>query len=168
MSSQDQTPYLESSTTEPSNPEPSARSIIRSMKRPSDGAFHMSLGDDGVMRCFGAYPEFPLYDAVGFSPAQIKWILDLSPFSQEAEDKFRGVDGRTVTGHEALFNPPASLRPPVITEEEAKEIMKETERKNREMKERIERERGEGVDVDAKYACGRLQSDHDLRPKEDV
>jgi len=125
------------------------------------------MGDDGVMRSFSGPPERVVLDAVGFSPAQIKATLDLSPWSQEIEDLYRGVDGRKVVDHEALYNPPDSYRPPKWTAEEFEERKKETARKNQEIKERIERERQEGVDVDAKYACTRKQADYDLSSKEE-
>jgi hypothetical protein len=53
-----------------------------------------------------------------------------------------------------------------LIEEERDAIRKETEEQNREIREKIEKERLEGVDVGEKYACGRPRSNHDLRPKE--
>lgn len=114
------------------------------------------LGSDGVMRIFGPYPDFHLIDAVGFGPSQIKQILDLSKWSQENEDKFRGVDARKVTDHKALFEPAECyrLKPGKLTEEE-KAIRNETDERNRKMREKIEMERLQGVDVAEKYACGK-------------
>jgi hypothetical protein len=43
--------------------------------------------------------------------------------------------------------------------------MEEIERLNRELFEGIEREREMGVDVEAKYACGRKRGDFDLSPR---
>jgi hypothetical protein len=124
------------------------------------------LGEDGVMRSFGGPPERVVFDAVGLSPAQIKQRLDMRPWSQEIEDKFRGVDGRKVVDHSALFNPPDYLRPPRYTKEEFEAKKLEAAESNRKMREKIEKEREEGVDVGAKYACTRVQADYDLTPKE--
>ena len=124
------------------------------------------LGSDGVMRTFGPYADFPIIDAVGFSPSQIKQLLDLSEWSQKTKDKFRGVDGREVTDHKALFEPRESdrLKPGKLTQEEERRLLDETDRRNREIREKMERERLEGVDVAEKYDCGKVQSDRDLRP----
>lgn len=43
--------------------------------------------------------------------------------------------------------------------------MEEIERLNRELFEGIEKEREMGVDVEAKYACGRTRSNFDLSPR---
>jgi len=124
------------------------------------------LGSHGVARTFGPSPEFTVIDAVGLSPSQIKQMLDLFEFSQESEDKFRGVDGRKVTDHKALFEPAEDDRPRfVMTQEEREERAKEIDEINRKTVERIERERAEGVDVEKKYA---KLSDHNLGPKEEA
>jgi hypothetical protein len=133
------------------------------MKMVGEGCFKM--GDDGVMRSFGGSPQRVVLDAAGFSPAQIKEMLDRHPWSRKIKDLYRGVDGRKVVDYEALYNPPDSYRPPKWTVEEFAEKKKETARLTREMMERIEKEREEGVDVDAKYACKRKRADYDLSPK---
>jgi hypothetical protein len=105
-------------------------------------------------------------DAIGLSPSQIKTFLDTSePWSQEREAQLRGVDGRKVITHEALFTPPEDSKPQDYTEEGLKRRAEEIERLNRELFEGIEREREMGVDVDAKYACGGTRSDFDLSPR---
>jgi DNA-binding transcriptional MerR regulator len=106
-------------------------------------------------------------DAVGFSPAQIKAMLDAQPWSQEIEDLYRGVDGRKVVDYVALYNLPDYYRPPRWTAEEFEEKKKEIARRNKELIERIEKEREGRVDVDVKYACSRKQADYDLSPKGD-
>ncbi|KAN0089046.1 hypothetical protein V8E51_019306 [Hyaloscypha variabilis] len=145
--------------------EPTAGELIRKLKMSPEGC--IKLGDDGVMRSYGGSPERIVLDAVGFSPANIKSMLDRQPWSQECEDTFRGVDGRKVVDHEALYNPPDSYRPPKYTAEEFEIAKKECEEYNRKLFERIEKERAEGVDVDAKYACNRKQADYDLSPKDE-
>jgi len=127
----------------------------------------IKMDDDCVMRSFGGPPERVVLDAVGFSPAQIKAMLDMQPWSQEIEDLYRGVDGRKVVDHEALYNPPDSYRTRMWTAEEFAEKKKEMARRNKELMERMQKEREEGVDVDAKYGCSRKQADYDSIPKRD-
>ena len=117
------------------------------------------MDDDGVMRSSGGPPERVVLDAVGFSPAQIKAMLDTQPWPREIEDLYRVVDGRKVVDHEALYNSPDSYRTRMWTAEEFAEQKKEMVRRNKELMERMQREREEGVDVDAKYACSRKQAD---------
>ncbi|KAH6673603.1 hypothetical protein B0J14DRAFT_591134 [Halenospora varia] len=136
------------------------------MKKDPYGVFQ--LGSAGVMRSFGPHPDFLVLDAVAFSPNQIKQILDFSPWSQEAEDRFRGIDGRNITDHRALFEPTESNRPKKRTDEELEKLNKEIEEINRKTAERIAQEEADGVDVAEKYACGKIRSDHDLRPKENL
>ena len=65
-----------------------------------------------------------------------------------------------------MFDPEdESLRPPGRSEEDKERIKKEVEEYNRKLFEKIEQERRDGVDVYAKYACGRKQSDYNLDPK---
>lgn len=167
MSSQDQPPPnpSESSTT-PAGP--LYKEAIRSLKLDPEGV--VMLGHDGVMRSFDGTYERNVVDAIGFSPAQIKSFLDRfpEPWTQETEDKFRGVDGRKVIGEEALYHPADDLRPPKYTEEDKIRLSKEIDEENRKLRERIEKEEREGVDVAAKYACGRVTNDYDLSPKEKV
>lgn len=124
------------------------------------------MSPDGIMRSLGPPPKRIVVDAIDLSPAQIEQTLDMQPWSQEIEDKFRGVDGRKVVDHEVLFNPPDEYRPPKWSKEEFEEKQRETVEANRKMMEGIEGKKEESVDVDAKYACGRSQADHDLSPKD--
>jgi hypothetical protein len=114
------------------------------MKMAREGCIKM--GDDGVMRSFGGPPERVVLDTVGFSPAQIKAMLDAQPWPREIGDMYRVVDGRKVVDYEALYNPPDSYRPPMWTAEELAEKKKEMARCNKELMERIEKEREGGVD----------------------
>jgi hypothetical protein len=75
------------------------------------------------------------------------------------------MDGRRFTDYAVLFDPPEPVKPTVYAEEENEEVRKNVEEKARE---RIKRQREEGVDVAGKYAGGEAQSGHDLRLKEDV
>jgi len=127
-----------------------------------------TLGSDGVMRSFDGSYDRNVIDAAGFSPAQIKQFLDMRPWSRETEDKFRGVDGRKVADHEALFNPPDKDRPPKLTEEEKAKGQLEVDEHNRKLMERIAQEEKDGVNITEKYACGRVVSDYDLSPKPKV
>lgn len=116
------------------------------------------------MRSFGPYPDHPILDAVGFSPAQIKQILDLSVWSQETEDKFRGVDGREITSQRGLFDPSENERPK-MSEEEREEVRKEAGEVGRKTVKRIEVEKEEEVNLAEKYVCGNARSNYDLRPR---
>jgi DNA-binding transcriptional MerR regulator len=124
------------------------------------------LGKDGVMRTFGAHPEYAVFGAVGLSPAQIKQRLDMCPGSQEIEDRFHRVDGRKVVDHDALFNPPDYLRPMRYTEEEYKAKRREVREHNRELQEKIRQESAEGVDAELEHACISVRADYDLTPEE--
>ncbi|GIK02016.1 hypothetical protein Aspvir_006059 [Aspergillus viridinutans] len=84
-----------------------------------------SLGADGVLRYLTA--DRDVIDAIGLRPGLIKAFLDRMPvpFSQEAEDIFRGVDG-TLVPREQWFNPDKSLLPPPLPEEEREKVRKRT------------------------------------------
>jgi hypothetical protein len=141
----------------------SARAAMSSLKRDPQGTFF--LGSDGVLRSFDGPYEHHVVDAIGLSPTQIKELLDAQPWSQENEDKFRGVDGRKVTDTRALFDPPLDSRPQDHTEESLAKAMEEVAEKNRKLREQMEKDERDGVNVAEKYACGRAVSNHDLSPK---
>lgn len=129
-------------------------SIMRELKTEPNGRCFHSLGADGVMRVWHV-DTWEIIDAAGFSPAQIKEMLELSPFDQAIEDKFRGVDGRGVS-KEDMFNP-------------AKEIV--PERPPRELVEKHQREHEERMrsgppprDPNA-VACNVKRSSYNLGPK---
>ncbi|KAH7369554.1 hypothetical protein BKA65DRAFT_589076 [Rhexocercosporidium sp. MPI-PUGE-AT-0058] len=150
-----------------SQPEPSHRAAIHSLRSDPKGVFQ--LGHEGVMRSFDGTYDRNVIGAVALSPAQIKSYLDSFPvpWSQETEDLYRGVDGRDIAGEEALFHPSDDLRPPKYTEDRVR-VQKDVEEKNREIREMIEKEEREGVDIVAKYACGRVISDSDLGLKKEI
>lgn len=71
-----------------------------------------------------------------------------------------------MTSHEELFNPKdKTSRPPKPSEEEKEKLIAKVEEMNRKTREDIEQERRDGIDVDAKYACGRNRSDYNLESK---
>lgn len=123
------------------------------------------MGYDGVLRSFDGSYDRNVHDAVGLSPSQIKQLLDRQPWSQEEEDRYRGVDGRKVVDHKALFEPPDEFRPPKRTEEESVKARLEVEEYNRRLMETIAQEERQGVNVAEKYACNRTVSDYNLNPK---
>jgi len=123
------------------------------------------LCDDGVMRFFTGPSTRDVLDAVPLSPTQIKQYLDLGPWTQEQEDRFRGVDGRKVVDHQALFHPPDALRPEKMTEDEVRIQSEKVKENNRKVVERWEREKSEGVDINYGGSCARVISDHNLDPK---
>lgn len=120
------------------------------------------LGSDGVLRSFDGPYKHNVIDAIGLSPRQIKELLDIREWSQEIEDKFRGVDGRKVMD---LFECPEDSRPKEHTEESLKAAHAESEEKNRKLREQIAKEESEGVNVGEKYACTRAVSNYDLSPR---
>ena len=65
------------------------------------------------------------------------------PWTQETEDKFRGVDGRNVVDEEALYQPTDDLRPPKYTEEDKIRLSKKIDEDNRKLRERVEKEERE-------------------------
>ncbi|MAD87975.1 MAG: hypothetical protein CL912_33860 [Deltaproteobacteria bacterium] len=141
----------------------SARAAMSSLKRDPMGLY--KLGSDGVLRSFDGPYKHNVIDAIGLSPTQIKELLDSGQWSQETEDKFRGVDGRNVTDPKALFECPEDSKPEEHTEESLKIAQAETQEKNRKLMEQIAKEEKEGVDIAAKYACGKAISDFDLSPR---
>lgn len=134
-----------------------------SLKRDPMGLY--DLGSDGVLRSFDGPYKHNVIDAIGLSPTQIKELLDSREWSQEIEDKFRGVDGRRVTDRKALFECPEDSKPKEHTEESLKIAQAEAAEKNRKLFEQIERDRKDGVDIAMKYACGRAVSNYDLSPR---
>ncbi|KAJ4373423.1 hypothetical protein N0V83_003718 [Neocucurbitaria cava] len=73
------------------------------MHCPADGQCFDDLGSDGVYRVLQWLPTPPdqptgikVYDARPMPPELIKVFLDRQSWSQETEDRFRGVDGRAV------------------------------------------------------------------------
>ncbi|KAK6429065.1 hypothetical protein LTR95_014786 [Oleoguttula sp. CCFEE 5521] len=78
----------------------------------------LALGPDGVFRSLTGDRE--VVGAVGLQPTLIKALLDRGPLSQEAEDKYRGVDGTKVPV-DRRWKPERSILPPALTEAEIKE-----------------------------------------------
>jgi hypothetical protein len=77
--------------------------LVRGLRSPEDGKCIDHVGKDGVYRVLRYLPTAPeqtteieIYDAKPMSPEMIKAYLDMSPWRQEVEDRFRGVDGRAV------------------------------------------------------------------------
>ncbi|GIJ84829.1 hypothetical protein Asppvi_003680 [Aspergillus pseudoviridinutans] len=95
--------------------------ILRDMRQALDPMGITSLGADGVFRYLTA--DRDVIDAVGLRPGLIKALLDRMPFSQDAEDKFRGVDG-TLVPREQWFNPDKGLLPPPLPEEKREQVRK--------------------------------------------
>jgi hypothetical protein len=79
------------------------RALLASLRRPPDRKYFQALGSDGVVRILRYLPTPPdqptgieVYDGKPMSPELIKVYLDGGPWSQAAEDRFGGVDGRAV------------------------------------------------------------------------
>ncbi|KAK6369446.1 hypothetical protein LTS17_009789 [Exophiala oligosperma] len=90
--------------------------IMSSLKLDPMGV--VCLGKDGVLRSLTA--DRDVIDAVALAPKHIKAMLDRMPFSQEAENIWRGVDGTTVP-KELWYNPDKDDLPPPLSEEEKEE-----------------------------------------------
>ncbi|TGO44096.1 hypothetical protein BCON_0605g00010 [Botryotinia convoluta] len=142
-------------------PEISGLEAMRQLKRDHSGKGCVMVGHDGVCRSFDG--DRNVVDAIGLSPRQIKELLDRTEWTQEIEDRFRGIDGRNVTDHKALFDPEDDLRPRKFTEDDKLKIKKH----NEELQERIEQEKRDGVNVAEKYACGKQKSDYNLDDEDD-
>ncbi|GFG00818.1 hypothetical protein IFM5058_00185 [Aspergillus udagawae] len=95
--------------------------IIENTRHAYDPMGITSLDADGVLRYLIA--DRDVIDAVGLRPGLIKAFLDRMPFTQEAEDIFRGVDG-TLVPREQWFNPDKGLLPPPLPEEEREKVRK--------------------------------------------
>ena len=79
------------------------REVLKLLKRPPHGNHTRGLCNDGLVRYMVRLPtpddevtRQGVYDAQPLSPRMIKRWLDRKPWSQAAEDRFRGVDGRNV------------------------------------------------------------------------
>lgn len=118
------------------------------------------------MRSFSGPFTRNVIDVMPLSTSQIKDYLDRRPFSQEEEDRFRGVDGPKVVDHEALYNPPMEWRPPLYKSQEAFEVARQEVRRKNEVL-RAERERAE-KNGEAVLSCMMKISDYDLCPRVDA
>nr|OQO16230.1 hypothetical protein B0A51_16833 [Rachicladosporium sp. CCFEE 5018] len=118
----------------------------------------LALGPDGVLRSLTG--DRDVVGAVGLRPALIEALLDRGPFSQEAEDKYREVDGTKVPV-EMWWKPDRSILPLALTEAEIKEEEDFAALHSDEIKE-VEEKRAAGL----LEPCGPLiRSDHKFGPK---
>ena len=128
-----------------------ARSLCRSLERDPKGQSFSTLGADGVFRVFHS-SSYEVIDGVRLSTAQIKEVLDRSPFDQATEDKFRGVDGRGVSDKD-IFDPPEEIRPKRPTEDQRQEIQRI-----------IDEQKRKGVKKDSNAVCGLRKGNYNLDP----
>lgn len=77
--------------------------FLATVQKPDHGKYFSSLCDDGVYRRLMYLPGpddqfngLEVYSAKPMSPELIKACLDRHPWNQAVEDRFRGIDGRTV------------------------------------------------------------------------
>ena len=115
------------------------------------GQSFSQLGADGVFRVFHS-SSYEVIDAVRLLTAQIKEVLDRSPFDQAIEDKFRDVDGRGVSDKD-MFDPPEEIRPKRPTEEQLQEIQRI-----------IDEQKRKGMKKDSNAVCGLRKSNYNLDP----
>ncbi|KAH7078124.1 hypothetical protein BKA63DRAFT_532504 [Paraphoma chrysanthemicola] len=142
--------------------------VARSLRRPADRKSFRMLCTDGVWRIIHYLPtppdqptDYEIYDAKPMSPEMIKAFLDTRPWSQETEDRFRGVDGRNVP-LEQWLNPPPGIIHPMRSQNERDEDM----RKYREERAQLELKiaRGE-ISPEEPVSCTSIKSNYDLRPR---
>jgi hypothetical protein len=126
--------------------------IFGSLKHDPMGHSFILLGTDGVIRTWHS-DSYEVIDAMRLSTAQIKDVLDRSPFNQATEDKFRGVDGLGVSD-EDMFNPPEEIRPKRPSEETLQEHRRLVE----------ERKKRKGIKKDSNAVCGQKRSNYNLDP----
>ncbi|KAJ5813317.1 uncharacterized protein N7503_000067 [Penicillium pulvis] len=100
----------------------------------------LELGTDGVLRSVNLESE--VIDAVGLPPRLIKALLDLSPYNEEREVRFRNSDG-TLIPQEQWLAPDASILPRRFTTEQKDEIRRHYE-ENKDIIEENMRKRANG------------------------
>ncbi|KAF5011927.1 hypothetical protein FDECE_1992 [Fusarium decemcellulare] len=115
------------------------------------------LGKDGIFRSLDA--DRNIVDAVAFTPALIKALLDRMPYDAESEKAFRGVDGTRVP-KDQWYNPQPGILPPPL-EEEHRERSEEVLEKYRKMYDARRKKIEEGT---AAQCAVCLMSDNDLGP----
>ncbi|EUC35222.1 hypothetical protein COCVIDRAFT_54003, partial [Bipolaris victoriae FI3] len=138
-------------------------SLIKYMKRPEDGKCFTCLCKDGVLRILYFLPApldeptpIAVYDAKPLSPELLKAYLDYRmEWSQEVEDRFRGVDGTSVPQEHWLHPPPGVIESRGSKNERVEEIKRYNDKVRQ----------GEGSGKTAGPACGGMPSNFDLRPR---
>lgn len=75
------------------------------------------------------------------------------------------MDGSKVTNRQALFEPPLDSRKPDDADESLEERKAWTEEKNRELREQMDKDESDGLDVAEKFACTKAVSSYDLSPR---
>ena len=82
--------------------------MVRSMTSHPDGMFQLAI--DGVLRSFDG--DRKVIDFRQLSPEQIASYLKKMPDQRAIKwSEWEGVDGRTVTAEQELWDPPESLKP---------------------------------------------------------
>ncbi|KAJ4263415.1 hypothetical protein NW762_006234 [Fusarium torreyae] len=93
--------------------------ILYNMERPDLNLLGIAdLGNGGVFRFLDA--DRNIHYAIALRPALVKALLDRSPYDEEAEKCWRGVDGTKVLQKQG-YNPPPGILPPPLSEEHRKE-----------------------------------------------
>ncbi|KAF2843910.1 hypothetical protein T440DRAFT_437050 [Plenodomus tracheiphilus IPT5] len=138
-------------------------SLTKAMKRPADGKCFSCLCKNGVLRILYFLPA-PLdeptsiagYNAKPLSPELLKAYLDYKmEWSQEVEDRFRGVDGTSVPQEHWLHPPPGAIEYRGSKNERTEEIKTYNDKVRQ----------GEGSSEVAGPVCGGIPSNFDLRPR---
>lgn len=91
-------------------------------------------------------------------------MLDRHEWSQEIDDKYRGVDGTKVVDEKQLYEPNEESKPLNLTEEERKKLKEEMRAHNEKLMKQMKQDEEDGVDM-SKYSCTRVMSDYQSGPK---
>ncbi|KAH7469507.1 hypothetical protein FOMA001_g14250 [Fusarium oxysporum f. sp. matthiolae] len=111
------------------------------------------LGRDGIFRYLDA--DRNIHYAIALRPALIKALLDRTPYNQEEEEFWHGINGTKVP-KDQWYNPPPGILPPPLSEEYRNE--------GRQLNE-MNKEKFDKIRADSKNYKERLvfiESDHKL------
>ncbi|RKK88296.1 hypothetical protein BFJ69_g152 [Fusarium oxysporum] len=111
------------------------------------------LGRDGIFRYLDA--DRNIHYAIALRPALVKALLDRTPYDQEEEKFWRGINGTKVP-KDQWYNPPPGILPPPLSEEHRNE--------GRQLNE-MNKEKFDKIRADSKNYKERLvfiESDHKL------
>ncbi|TVY83489.1 hypothetical protein LSUE1_G002707 [Lachnellula suecica] len=136
--------------------------MFKSLRRHPDIFEHgmgiYDIGADGILRLLTADRDVVV--AIALSPRLLKAALDRMPFSQETEDKYRGVDGTKVP-KEQWFHPDKIILPEPLSEKSKVESRKRLEENMQLIEERFKK-----IDDGTFEGCGVIvRSNYNLGPK---
>ncbi|KAJ3526590.1 hypothetical protein NM208_g11115 [Fusarium decemcellulare] len=155
-----ETPSVECEYPDPNDLSPAQHELSAIMLKMRDDPTLMGirdLGKDGIFRSLDA--DRNIVDAIAFTPALIKALLDRMPYDAESEKNFRGVDGTKVP-KDQWYDPPPGILPPPLEEEHwerSEEVLEKYKKMYHARRKKIE----QGT---ATQCAVCLMSDNDLGP----